>query len=136
MADLKRFSPTEIVLSNHEAWVVLKFFWPDCRLAESDLAPEDVGFAQGLLLEAIDASYAMGYVDIIFNTFYGKVPGSFVDVKNLIKDFAKEAGKHWFKHLGTKSLDNAEIYEMVRRALARNFRSVLVMRQEGGGLIY
>lgn len=133
---LKHFSPAEILISRAEAVTILKFFWPDLSLTEGDLSNEDVGFAQALLLEAIDASYKMGYVHVIFDTFYGKIPGSFVDVRKMIKSFAKKAAKHWFKHLRDKSVEDADIYAAVRATIANNFRSTISTRMATGDLIY
>ena len=100
------------------------------------MTDQDINFAQGLLVEAIDASYKMGYVHIIFDSFYGKIPGSFSSIRDICKSFIKKAAKHWFKHLGRKKLEDAEIYVAVRNQLALNFRSVLDIRQETGELIY
>lgn len=136
MSNLRHFSASEVYISRHEAWSILRFFWPNNTLAEQDLTDQDINFAQALLLEAIDASYAMGYVHIVFDTFYGKVPGSFVDVQKMVKEFSKKAAKHWFKHLGSKSLANAEIYAAVRNQIAGNFGVVLRLRQDTGELDY
>jgi hypothetical protein len=133
---LRQFSPDEIYIDKHEAWTILKFFWPQISISEKDLTDQDVNFAQGLLVEAIDSSYRMGYVEILFKSFYGKVPGSFTDVQTIIKDFMKQAAKHWFKHLGKKKPSEATIYEMVRVDIARNFRSVIQIRQDTGELTY
>jgi hypothetical protein len=129
---LRQFSKGEIYISKHEAWSILQFFWPQNGLAEASLNDQDINFAQGLLLEAIDASYAMGYLELVYNTFYLKIPGSFGDIRSMIKSFAKKAAKHWFKNLGRKTLESAEIYTSVRNAIARNFRSVLLARKETG----
>jgi hypothetical protein len=107
-AELRRFSADEIYISKHEAWSILKFFWPEKSLAESDLTDQDINFAQGLLLEAIDASYKMGYVEIIYDKLFLKIPGSLTDVKKMVKAFVKKAARHWFKYLGGKSLDVGE----------------------------
>src|SRR5690242_17395395 len=95
--NLRRFLPGEIYISRHEAWTILKFFWPQSRLTEQELTPDDINFAQGLLVEAIDASYKMGFAHIMFDAFYGKVPGSLTDVRKLVTAFVKKAAKHWFK---------------------------------------
>jgi hypothetical protein len=135
--NLRQFSRSEIYISDREAWAVLKFFWPQCTLKAADITEKDISFAQALLVEAIDASYAMGYAHIIFDVFYMKIPGSFTDVGKLIKEFAKKAAKHWFKHLGAKgNLANAEIYSSVRTTLSNNFKSVIEIRQQTGELIY
>jgi hypothetical protein len=85
MFTLRKFSPDEIRISKHEAWTILTYFWPWIRLKESDLTEADLEFSQGVFLEAIDASYAMGYTQIMFETFVGKIPGSFTDIESMIK---------------------------------------------------
>jgi hypothetical protein len=135
-ADLRKFSENEIYISKHQAWTVLTFFWPASLFIEGDLTDQDINFAQGILLEAIDASYKMGYVHILFDTFYGKVPGSFTEIGKLTKSFAMKAVKHWFKHIGQKRLEDAEIYVAVRNVIAANFRSVIEVRRQTGELIY
>jgi hypothetical protein len=73
-AELRRFSADEIYISKHEAWSILKFFWPEKSLAESDLTDQDINFAQGLLLEAIDASYKMGTWKSFTISFFSRSP--------------------------------------------------------------
>jgi hypothetical protein len=137
MVGLRRFGEGEIYLSQHEAWTLLKFFWPYLRLTEKELTPSDINFAQGLLVEAIDASYKMGYVHIVYDTFYAKVPGSLAGVKSLIKSFAKKAARHWFKHVTARTnFDDVEIYDAVRGQLAVNFKSIVEIRQATGDLTY
>lgn len=130
---LRRFAKSEIYISKHEAWTILRFFFgPQCTLRETELTDDDVNFAQGLLVEAIDASYAMGYAEILFKTFYGKVPGSFTDVQSIVKSFVKKAAQHWFKHLGKKELSKAEIYDSVRNTIVLNFGTIFATRQSTG----
>ncbi|RPI23443.1 MAG: hypothetical protein EHM61_19750 [Acidobacteria bacterium] len=124
MAELKQFSESEIILNQEEAWKVLRFFWADLNVNPSALGPREIAFAQGLLLEAIDASYNEGYIEILFRVFYGKVPArSFGELKKLVTSFAKKALKHWFKHATGKHLESPKIYENVRVTIARNFRT-------------
>ncbi len=134
--ELRHFSSIEIYITKHEAWTIFRFFWPPIQIREESLTDDDIAFAQALFLEAIDASYKMGYVHILYDVFYGKIPGSFSDIGELIKKFAKKAAKHWFKHLGPKSLDDAEIYAAVRAQLAVNFKSAFTLRVQTGELIY
>lgn len=133
---LKKFSESEIYISKHDAWTILTFFWPAAQLTQGELTEQDINFSQGLLVEAIDASYKMGYVHLLYDSFYGKVPGSFTEIGKICKSFVKKAAKHWFKHLGRKKLSEAEIYVAVRNQLAANFRSVLEVRRQTGELIY
>ena len=122
---LKNFSDDEVTISQHQAWVILKYFWPNKEIVEGQLNMRWRAFAQALLLEAIDGSYAMGYISALFDTAYGKVPGCFPDVKEIVTEFMKAAAKHWFKHQGSKKIEDAQIYVSVKQSLARNFRSVI-----------
>src|SRR5579862_5963581 len=116
---LKRFTPSEIYLSRHEAWTILRFFFGvKLKLGEGDLTEEDVNFSQGLLVQAIDTSYAIGHAPNLLQAFYGSVPGSFTDMQAIIKSFIRNAAKEWFTHLGTKDLSQATIYEAVRNQTA------------------
>ena len=133
---LKRFPPDEIRLTKEQAWRILRFFWPDTSILPADLTDEDRSFAQGLLVEAIDGSYHMGYVERLFKSFYMKAPASWSDVDDMVKGFAKAALKHWFKHATQSDLANPQIYENVRLTLARNFRSTWKIRELTGELTY
>src|SRR6266481_3925863 len=71
---LRHFSPSELVLSPDNALAVLRFFWPDMDLSGlGGVTDSDRDFAQGLLLEAVDASCTMEITESIFTKFYLKV---------------------------------------------------------------
>lgn len=120
------------MITADEAWAILRFFWQNHRIQKTEITFSDINFAQGLLVEAIDASYAMGYVQIIFDNFFAKIPGSFTDIKKMIKKVVQDSTKHWFKSLGKKKLDEATIYITVRDRIALNFRSVMEIRMQTG----
>jgi hypothetical protein len=133
---LKNFEKSEIKLSQEEAWNVIRFFWPAASASPGDLTDADRSFAQGLLVEAIDGSYNMGFVELLFKSFYMKVPNSFDQIGSMVKSFAKAALKHWFKHATQADLADPKIYESVRATLARNFSTVWRIREQTGELIY
>jgi len=133
---LKRFTVPEIRISRDQAWKILSFFWQDVQIGPSDLTEDDLSFIQGLLVEAIDSSYNMGFVDHLFRSFYMKVPTSFGSIRDMIKAFARSALKLWFKHATEADLKDPQIYENVRLTLARNFRSVWKTREATGELTY
>ena len=70
--DLKHFRPDEIIISAEDANKILRFFWGEPVPPPEQLTSEDIAFAQAVLLEGIDKSYAMGYVQILFDSFYMK----------------------------------------------------------------
>ncbi len=136
--ELKKFNPSELVLTTQEAIAVLKFFWP-----EKDLRPlgtitdADRGFAQGLLLEAIDASNSKGIVEDIYRTTFMKVPTSFRSLRNMAIKLAKKALAHgWFKRTPDVRSEDLKVYESVRRTIAQKFVRVIDLRLQTGNLIY
>jgi hypothetical protein len=123
---LRQFSEAELLLSEDEARTVLKFIFKptDHKLITS--LPMDnrlIGFAQGLLLEAIDASYSVGFIEAIFRSSSNPTKGAIA----VIKKFGKKATKHWFKHATATDLQDVKIYDFVRNRLAVGFRSQLAM---------
>lgn len=129
---LMRFSADQVKVSQHDAFRILRFFWLEPGVVPGQLTPDDRGFAQALLVEAIDMSYDMGFIEILFKNFYMKVPTDFKDIQEMVKSFCKEAVKHWFKHATGTDLENPRIYESVRSSVARNFRSAWLTRVQTG----
>jgi len=131
---LRHFSPSELVLSPDDALAVLRFFWPDMDLSGlGGVTDSDRDFAQGLLLEAVDASCTMEITESIFTKFYLKVPKSFGSILKSAADIAVKAIKN--RWLGKcKKIDPAKvkIYESVRKTLARNFATVMRLRLQIG----
>ena len=135
--ELRHFSKDEVYLSPEDARLVLRFFFTGDRVPDADqLTVNDLAFAQGLFLEAIDSSYAMSYVQEIFDAFYGKVPTEFSALKDMIKDFVKKAARTWFDHATGKDLSNPKIYMSVKTRIAANFRTVWIIRLSTGELTY
>lgn len=117
---LREFTAEELILDEEEAKQVLVFFFPaDGTLIEGmSMTASARAFAQGLLVEAIDRSYAMGYVEALFSSIRRRpLP--------MLRKFARKASAHWFKHATLRDLMNAKIYETVRQQLSANFRFVL-----------
>ena len=133
---LRRFSPEEIVLSANDAYMVLKFFFQSTSLKPTELTDEDRAFAQALLLDAADRSYELGYAQILMEKFLMASPRSLEGVKDLLKEFIKEAAKHWWKHAKQTDLREAKLYMVVVNQLRRNFRSIWAIREQTGDLSY
>ncbi len=130
------FDKKDIIITQDEAWNVLRFFWPNTNVNPGGMTDKDKAFAQALLVEAIDTSYKMGFVEIIYRIFYMKVSPSFKKIYKMVRKFAVKALKHWFKHATGEDLKNPKIYESVRKDLARNFHSSWSIREQTGELTY
>src|SRR5712691_265667 len=89
---LRHFSPSELVLSPEDTVAILRFFWPEMDLSRlGTVTGSDREFAQGLLLEAVDASCTMGIVESIYRRFYLKVPTSFGSILKSAAAIAAQA---------------------------------------------
>jgi len=123
------FSENELIFDEVETKDILKFFFQHLRhrIDGAAVTTELRNFAQGLLVEAIDGTYALGYVEIIWRASYN--PGTGM-LKALAK-IGRKAAKHWFKHATQDNLLKAKISSRVRDQLAHSFASVLPMMLEG-----
>ncbi len=117
---LLTFAPEEIIFDDDEIKEILLFFFPGYESSVNSFTMNHTmrEFAQGLLVEAVDASYAMGFVEIIFRGAYGQ-PGK--SATAFLKTFARKAAAKWFKHAKATDLATVKIYDTVRRQLRDNF---------------
>lgn len=121
LVELRRFSETELIFDQQETKDILKFFFVADRpgIDAAEITSELRNLAQGLIVEGVDATYAMSWIELTFRW----VAHPSLGMRKALQKLARRAMRHWFKHLKTQSLHDAEIYERVRDQLARNFRS-------------
>lgn len=119
---LRKFKPEELIFNENETKEVLKFFYPNqSAFIEQAVINDSVrGFSQALMVEAVDASYALGFIKIVYDVFYMKPPTNF---RKVLTKFGRKAAPHWFKHATATDMINAKIYDAVKNTIARNFRS-------------
>ncbi len=129
---LRSFSEGEILLDDRETRDALGFFFTTDRhlIEASHLSHEMQSLAQGLLVEAVDASLAMGWIEQAFR--WSANPG--LGASKALRKPAMRAARHWFKNLQGRSLHQVRVYERVREQLARNFRSSFhtILRAKAG----
>jgi hypothetical protein len=135
-AQLQHLAPADVRISLEQAQRVLRFFFPDQPIEAAVMTSEDIPFAQALLIEAIDASAEMSYVQVLYDKAFMKLPTDYSVIKDVAKSLCRQAAKNWFRHATGDDLRNPEIYEGVRSQLARNFRSVWMIRMQTGDLTY
>lgn len=126
---LRKFQPNELIFDVNETKEILRFiFKSKTHIVDKMIVDDRVkSFAQGLLLEAVDASYALGFIHALL----GSVMNPGVNAKKVITKFGRKALKHWFKHAKADDLMNIKIYETVRRELDWAFGRVLIMHSNG-----
>lgn len=140
---LQQFKPEQLLLDEEDTRIVLKFIFEsvDHEFIDSlTIDDKTRAFAQGLLVEAIDASYSVGFVEALFRSTAN--PGG--GVKRVLKGFGRRAAAQWFKNANVHDLQDVKVYDFVRHELARRFRTSLRMliarldkeRQPGAFLVY
>jgi len=127
---LRHFTPDEIIISQEETKEIYKFFFKENQNIITAITNKNefqhlhTEFAQALLVEALDRSYDMGFIEILFKSFTDK-KRAINSSKKILKKFGKKAFKHWFEHATEDELwDDPEIYESVRVFIRRNWITV------------
>lgn len=129
---LKHFSPSELVLDHKEAWEILVFFFGgNAGIEPGQLTDEDRSFAQALLVEAIDKSSAMSWIEVIFRS--SVKPNA--SVKGIIKALIKKAAKDWWKKATKGDLEDPVIYQSIKNTLTMKWRSEWQIRLQTGSFV-
>jgi hypothetical protein len=110
----------ELIFDEAETRQILGFFWPDkaSKIGSLEVTKEVRRFAQVLLIAAIDASYALGYIESVFSTV-AKPAG----LAKMGRKLAQRFVQHWWKHAKVKDLQDVRVYDAVRTRVAVNFKS-------------
>ncbi len=125
-----------VKLNKSGAHEILKFVFGRVSLKPKELTDDDILFAQAMLVEMLDASFAIGFVEALFRST-AKIAGG---PKKVIVAFLKGAGKNLVKYKDKDDLKemtkDPQIYKMARDQLARNFKSAWKVREATGDLSY
>ncbi|MEC8012282.1 MAG: hypothetical protein VX185_16115 [Pseudomonadota bacterium] len=130
---LRNFSDSELIFDDEQTRLILQTIFKN-HLDVVDMLSIDRkvrNFAQGLLLETIDASYSMGYISTLTDSLIQPS----LSVRKVLSDFRDGALMHWFEHATRKDLLSIKIYETVRRQLELNFSPFLKMLAQGGSVL-
>jgi hypothetical protein len=134
-SQLQHFAGSDLRLDREQARLTLKFFFPSAGIDHVNITDDDRSFAQALLVEAIDASAQMGYVQILFEHMY-KPPTGFDFIKDLAKDLVKYGSVTWYRHLSGKDFSDPKIYLSVRNTIQYQWGSVWDIRLQTDQLTY
>jgi hypothetical protein len=114
-----------LIYDEAETRAILKFFWPDYAAPIDGLAITNSvrAFAQTALIAAIDGSYAMGYVNVLWDALTHRVTHPNGDIRALAQRLARNFMRHWWRHATQQELlQDVRIYETVRVSVARDLR--------------
>ena len=132
-ASLQHFSGDTLLVDRQEAWKILVwFFGGNSGISPTTLTENDMSFAQALIVEAVDASENVGWIEAIWRST--ATPPK--DLKSLFKKLARNLMKQWLKNSKPIDFENPKIYTMVKDALSRNWRSAWRIRIETGDPVY
>ncbi len=120
------FKPSELIFDEEETKEILKFFFiKDHAFIDGLIIHDRIrNFAQGILVEAVEASFAIGFVEIVYDTFCLKPPTP--NVKKVFSKFGKNAARHWFKHVSVTDLTEIKVYDFVKNMISIKLRSQML----------
>jgi len=123
MRTLKKFKESELLFNDDETREILLVFFPSFKedINSATMTIELKSMAQALLLEAIDASYKIGFIQGLWkSTLNPRAP-----FRKIIENLVTSLAPHMFHHATTKDLRKVKIYQMVIDILRRNFKSTV-----------
>ena len=126
---LRNFSDSELIFDDEQTRLILQTIFKN-HLDVVDMLSIDRkvrNFAQGLLLDAIDALYSLGFVEATFRS----VINPSQSLRKIFYDFRDNALMHWFKYATRRDLLTIKIYEIVRTRIEVNFYGVLGYYRHG-----
>lgn len=128
---LPHLTTSELVFTDDEIKEIFCFFWPQRRTEIERLAVTDDPrrYGQALLIIAVDATYSMGFIDMLVNAIMRRKPGT--SIKSLVRKLTRKYVKHWWNHASRKDLRDPKVYDTVRATIALKHRSRLELMLNG-----
>ena len=120
---------TGLVFNEAETRTILKFFWPSYASRIDSLTIDNTArrLAQTALIVAIDGTYAMGFVDALFQS----VSRPSKSLKVFAKKLARGIARQYLRHATPDDLEDVRIYESVRSRVSLDMRHKLDMVLNG-----
>jgi hypothetical protein len=123
--DLQKFKSDDILFSDKECWQILVFFFGgNSGISVNSLTDNDKSFAQAILIQVIDLSYSMGWIECLFKETMKLEPS----IKGIVKALAKKSVKDWWKKTPLDKIEGQEIYLSVKNDLTRKWHTSWSMR--------
>jgi hypothetical protein len=116
---------SQLIYNEEETRRILRYFWPSQAASINTLTIDNNArrLAQVALIAAVDGSYAMSYVQGLFDTLAHGITHPGTQVRDLVQRLGHSFFESWWQHV-TRGADlrDAEIYETVRREISRQLR--------------
>lgn len=81
----------------------------------------------------MDGSYAMGYIDILFNAISGRIRNPTGSISGLARRFGRHFIHQWWRHATQDDLREAHIYDAIRADVAWSLKHRLRDLTAGDG---
>jgi len=131
--ELRKFKSSELAFTQQEAWQVLVFFFGgNASSVPGWMTDNDRSFAQALLVEAIDKSYAMSWMQAILRVTVNP-PTS---LRAIFGRLARKAARDWFNEATLSDLKNPRIYLTIKNQLTLHWRTAWEIRIQTGDPVY
>lgn len=110
------FSDGELLYSENETRLILKFFYPGQAAAIDGMTIDNEArrLAQTMLVGAVDGSYAIGFIEALVRS----LARPHQKIRTLTLKLATRFAKHWYRHATQSDLKEARIYYPVRLSIA------------------
>ncbi len=130
MATLKPTSSPKI--SESDALEILEWLHGSSGLSDKDMTKVDCGYAEAILIELLDASFAIGFIEALFKAAMKAPSGP----KKVIVAFLKGAGKNLVKYKDKgdleKMMKEPVIYKAAFEQAKRSTKSAWAIRVQTG----
>ena len=109
-------NPSLVVIDAEEAASIYKLF---CRetIDPTSLKPSHIAFLQAAIMAAIDGSFAIGFVNVIFDAAFMKPVFDARSFLRVLRKLAKDTLKHLFKNAKDKPITDVKVYAITISAI-------------------
>lgn len=109
------FSDDELIFDEDETKRILKFFRPHLsgQIGSLEIENNLRRLAQSALVAAVDGSFALGFVYVLAKTIVRPHAG----IRSLLAKLARRSAIHWWKHATRAELQDARIFDSVKRSI-------------------
>lgn len=126
---MARLKPAKnIKISQSDALQILEWLHGKSGLKSEDMTKEDMGMAQAIMVEMLDASFAVGFIEALFRSS-AKLPSGPAAV---LKAFLKGAGKNFVTYKDKddlkKMMKKPVIYKMIYNTVKLKTKSLWGIR--------
>jgi hypothetical protein len=115
---------SDLIYTEDETRTIFNYFYPSWSsdIEKCKIDNDGRAMAQTMILAAVDATYAMSYVETVMKFVAGQTKSASRDILKLVRKLGQKMTQNYLKHVkDKKELEHPKIYESVRVSVANNF---------------